>query len=144
MNHPAPDYAELHCASNFTFLPGASHPEALIDHAAELGLAALALTDQDGLYGAVRFARAARERSVHTILGAEVALETGGRLVLLAENRQGYHNLCRLLSRAHLDHPRGGSTLTWATLGEHCMGLIVLTGGPAGVLTPALAAGGLH
>src|SRR5919202_6438319 len=144
MKRPATDYAELHCASSFTFLRGASHPETLIDRAAELGLAGLALTDQDGLYGAVRFARAARERSVPAIFGTEVALETGGRLVLLAEDRQGYHNLCRLLSRAHLDHPRGAATLTCATLGEHCMGLIVLTGGPAGVLTPALAAGGLH
>ena len=144
MKRPATDYAELHCASNFTFLRGASHPETLIDRAAELGLGALALTDQDGLYGAVRFARAARERSVPAIFGAEVALETGGRLVLLAENRQGYHNLCRLLSRAHLDHPRGAATLTWTTLAEHQAGLTVLTGGPAGVLTPALAAGGLH
>src|ERR687886_130054 len=128
MNHPAPDYAELHCASNFTFLRGASHPEALIDRASELGLTALALTDQDGLYGAVRFARAARERSVHAILGTEVTLETGGRLVLLAEDQQGYHTLCRLLSRAHLDHPRGAATLTWATLAGHQAGLTILTG----------------
>ena len=49
-------YAELHSWSNFTFLEGGSHPEELVDRAAELGLAAIALTDRDGLYGSVRFA----------------------------------------------------------------------------------------
>ena len=53
-------YAELHAWSNFSFLQGGSHPEALIDRAAELGLSAIALTDRDGLYGAVRFSTHAR------------------------------------------------------------------------------------
>ncbi len=115
-------YTELHCFSNYSFLRGASHPEELVERAAELGLDALALTDRDGLYGVVRFARAARECGVRGIIGADVAFETGGRLVLLAENRAGYSNLCRLLSRAHLDHARGAATLTLETLAANRQG----------------------
>ena len=69
---PIRPYAELHARSNFSFLEGASHPEELVDRAAELGLAALALTDRNGLYGIVRFARAARGLALRTAFGAEL------------------------------------------------------------------------
>jgi len=68
---PGVPYAELHCRSNFSFLEGASHPEALAAEAARLGLDALALTDRDGLYGVVRFAEAARAHDLPTVLGVE-------------------------------------------------------------------------
>ena len=87
---PARAYAELHARSNFSFLEGASHPEELVERAVELGLAALALTDRNGLYGVVRFARAARGLALRTAFGAE--LECGesrdgarDRLVVLAD-----------------------------------------------------------
>ena len=67
-------YAELHCHTNFSFLDGASHPEELADEAARLGLAALAVTDHDGLYGVVRFALAARATGLPTVFGAELTL----------------------------------------------------------------------
>src|SRR5438034_11487419 len=67
-------YAELHCHTNFSFLDGASHPEELAVEAARLGLAGLAVTDHDGLYGAVRFALAARECTLPTVFGAEMTL----------------------------------------------------------------------
>ena len=67
-------YAELHCHTNFSFLDGASHPEELAVEAARLGLAALAITDHDGFYGAVRFALAAREHGLPTVFGAEMTL----------------------------------------------------------------------
>ncbi len=67
-------YAELHCHSNFSFLDGASHPEELVEEAARLGLAALALTDHDGFYGVVRFAEAARDVGLPTVFGAELTL----------------------------------------------------------------------
>jgi error-prone DNA polymerase len=73
-----PAYAELHCHSNFSFLDGASHPEELVEEAARLGLAALALTDHDGFYGVVRFARAARGVGLRTIFGAELTLTPPG------------------------------------------------------------------
>src|SRR5712691_7258671 len=67
-------YAELHCHTNFSFLDGASHPEELTDEAARLGLAGLAVTDPDGLYGVVRFALAARRHGLPTVFGAEITL----------------------------------------------------------------------
>ena len=67
-------YAELHCHTNFSFLDGASHPEELVDEAARLGLAALAVTDHDGFYGIVRFAQAAKAYGLPTVFGAELTL----------------------------------------------------------------------
>src|SRR5258706_15927426 len=67
-------YAELHCHTNFSFLDGASHPEELVEEAARLGLAALAVTDHDGFYGVVRFAEAARPLALPTVFGAELTL----------------------------------------------------------------------
>ncbi|MFN8472120.1 MAG: DNA polymerase III subunit alpha [Anaerolineae bacterium] len=95
-------YVELHAHSYFSLLDGASSPEALAAEAARLGMSALALTDHDGLSGAVRFWHAARERGIQPIIGAEVTLADGAHLTLLAETDAGYANLSRLLSLAHL------------------------------------------
>ena len=99
-------YAELRCKSCFSFLEGASHPEELVRRAAELGLSALALTDVNGLYGVVRAHAEARRVNLSLLVGAE--LEVGGlvagrsaRLVLLAQDREGYASLCRLTTLAH-------------------------------------------
>ena len=70
-----PDYAELHCLSNFSFLRGASHPEELVERAGALGYAALALTDECSLAGAVRAHQAAKECGLALILGTEIVLE---------------------------------------------------------------------
>src|SRR3989304_7485017 len=100
-------YAELHAHSNFSFLEGASHIEEMVLRALELGHEALALTDHDGLHGAMEFAQCARAWGVRPITGAEVTLSNGHHLTLLCETQRGYANLCRLLTHAHLDHPRG-------------------------------------
>src|SRR5262245_23751721 len=94
-------YVELHCHSAYSFLDGASQPEALAVRAAELGYEALALTDHDGLYGSLEFAHAAKFFGVRPITGAEVTLDGGAHITLLVESRQGYGNLCRLLTEAH-------------------------------------------
>jgi hypothetical protein len=73
-----PDYAELHCVSNFSFLRGASHPEELVARAAELGYRALAITDECSLAGVVRAHQAAKEHGLHLIIGTEVRLSTAG------------------------------------------------------------------
>ncbi len=99
-------YAELHCHSNFSFLDGTSDPEALVERACQLGLSALALSDRDGLYGIVRFAAAAKERQLKAIFGAELAMEDGEQVVLLARNLAGYKNLCRVISHARLNSPK--------------------------------------
>ena len=67
-------YAELHCHTNFSFLDGASPPDDLAERAAELGLTGLAITDHDGLYGAVRFVSAAEAAGIHPIVGVEIEL----------------------------------------------------------------------
>ncbi|MCR6485598.1 error-prone DNA polymerase [Amycolatopsis sp. OK19-0408] len=106
-------YAELHVHSNFSFLDGASHPEALVEEAARLELDALVLTDHDGVYGAVRFNDAARELGVRVGFGAELSLglpgpqagapdPAGSHLLVIARQQEGYHRLCRVISRAQL------------------------------------------
>ncbi|WP_181907183.1 PHP domain-containing protein, partial [Mycobacterium tuberculosis] len=105
-------YAELHAHSAYSFLDGASTPEELVEEAARLGLCALALTDHDGLYGAVRFAEAAAELDVRTVFGAELSLGAtarterpdppGPHLLVLARGPEGYRRLSRQLAAAHL------------------------------------------
>jgi len=127
-----PVYAELHAHSAYSFLDGASLPEELALQAHKLGLKAVALTDHNGLYGAMAFAQAAKAWGVQPVTGAEVTLASGAHLTLLVESPQGYANLCRLLSRAHLDHPRGSPRVEWELLARHSQGLIALTGCPKG------------
>ena len=94
-------YVELHCHSAYSFLDGASHPTELAGVAAEQGHGALALTDHDGLHGAMEMAGALRALGVRPITGAELTLDDGTHLTLLCETRQGYTNLCRLITSAH-------------------------------------------
>ncbi|MEJ2345791.1 MAG: error-prone DNA polymerase [Gammaproteobacteria bacterium] len=102
-----PDYAELHCVSNFTFLRGASHPEELVARAAALGYRALAVTDECSLAGVVRAHQAAKECGLHLIVGSELRLADGPALVLLAMDRDGYANLSELITRARRRAPKG-------------------------------------
>ena len=106
-------YVELHCHSAFSFLDGASHPVELAGTAAEQGHRALALTDHDGLHGAMEMARALRPLGVRPITGAEVTLDDGSHLTLLCESRTGYTNLCRLLTAAHW-HTRRWAREGWS------------------------------
>jgi error-prone DNA polymerase len=114
---PPPDavpYAELHCHSSHSFLDGASEPSALAEEAVRLGLTALAITDHDGFYGAVRFAEAAAEYpSLKTIYGAELSLgltapqngvadPEGTHLLVLARGVEGYHRLAGAITEAQL------------------------------------------
>jgi error-prone DNA polymerase len=131
-------YVELHCHSGYSFLDGASHPEELVLRAVELGYPALALTDHDGLYGSMEFARAAKEAGIQPITGAEVTLrecftgvgepEAGHHVTLLAGNPTGYANLCRLLTEAHMGSERTDPRLPLESLLELPEGLILLTG----------------
>jgi error-prone DNA polymerase len=108
----AAPYVELHCHSAFSFLDGASTPTELAAAAAELGYPALALTDHDGLWGSMEFARACEGFGVRPITGAEVTVGLPGtgdaHLTLLVESAAGYRNLCRLLTEAH-SHTRDGA-----------------------------------
>jgi error-prone DNA polymerase len=121
-------YVELHCHSNFSLLDGASHPEELIARAKELGMFALAITDHDGLYGAVRFHKAARESGIMPIIGAEITLEDGSHLTLISENKAGYSNLCRLISYSHSKGGKTSASIDLPKLASFSSGLICLSG----------------
>ena len=100
-------YIELHARSAFSFLAGASLPEELVAACVSRGMPALALLDRDNVSGIVRFHKEAVNRGVNSYIGAEITLEDGSKLPLLAESRQGYQNLCRLISRIKLRAPKG-------------------------------------
>ena len=155
-------YAVLWCKSNFSFLEGASHPDELVEQAHALGVQALALTDRDGVHGAVRAHVKARELGVSLIVGAEVTIGTedttatataaaaatdtaapgipGGTppptstCVLLATNRTGYANLCRLITAGRLRRPKGESCVSWSEVCARADGLVALLGGDRSVL----------
>jgi len=110
-------YVELHCHSNFSFLDGGSHPAELAMRAAELEMPALAITDRGGVYGAVRFLQACRKVGVKPIIGAALEVD-GEEIVIIARNLSGYSNLCRLLSFAHSDQPKGEARATIAKVAE--------------------------
>ncbi len=121
-----PSYAELHCRSNFSFLRGASHPEELVRRASELGYAALALTDEASLGGVVRAHLEAKERGLPLIIGSEIGLGEGLTLALLATNRDGYGNLCQLISRGRRRAPKGAYRLSRADLEGGLPGCLAL------------------
>ena len=100
-------YAELHCLSNFSFQRGASSAQELFERAARLGYRALAITDECTLAGIVRAWQAAKKQDVALIVGSEVLIEGGPKLVLLAENLAGYQALCGLITRARRRAAKG-------------------------------------
>ena len=150
-------YAELRAASAFSFLDGASLPEDLVEEACRLGLPAVALVDTNGVYGAPRFYKAAREAGIKALVGAEVVLEDSRpitnhksqitnrpRLTLLVENRAGYKNLCRLITAGALGKEKGETAVTWEQVDGHATGLHCLTGGDEGPFARALARSGVE
>jgi error-prone DNA polymerase len=150
-----PAYAELHAHSNFSFLDGASPPEALAVEAARLGLSALALTDHDGCYGVVRFAEAARRLGLPSVFGAELTLglprrqngvadPEGHHLVVLARDPAGYADLSRAVAEAHLaGGAKGRPLVTLEDLAvAHRGHWLVLTGCRKGTVPAALTGEG--
>jgi error-prone DNA polymerase len=134
-------FIELHAQSAFSFLEGAEHPEAFAAEAARLEMPAVALVDRDGVYGAARLTRAAAKAGVKPIVGSEISLADGSRLPLLVEDREGYQNLCRLITRMKLGAPKGAAALALDDLEPYVAGLVCLTGGARGPLARRLAAG---
>ena len=122
-------YVPLWCKSNFSFLEGASHPDELVEEAYRLGLPAIALTDRDGVYGVVRAHVKAREFGLKLIVGAQITVNDGSNITLLARDRGGYANLCRLLSAGRLRSEKGESAVTWDEVCQHGAGLVALWGG---------------
>jgi error-prone DNA polymerase len=137
-------YVELHAASAFSFLEAASTPERLVERASSLGYPAIAVLDRDGVYGAPRLHMAARKAGIKALVGAELTIRTHQqrysphppslwRLPVLVASREGYRNLCRLITRMKQDTPKGEVTATGGALGLEDLdgstsGLIALAG----------------
>ncbi|MCE2800960.1 MAG: error-prone DNA polymerase, partial [Planctomycetaceae bacterium] len=112
-------YVELHCKSNFSFLEGASHAHELVQQAKLLGYSGLAISDRDTLAGIVRAHTAAKDQNLRFIVGCEINPIDGPAVVLWPTNRQGYGDLCRLLSIGRLRAPKGLSQITWHDIAAH-------------------------
>jgi error-prone DNA polymerase len=155
------EYIELHAASAFSFLAGASLPERLIQRAVELEMPAIALADRNGVYGVARFHTAAQPCHVKAHIGAEIAVSSFGnrmtpparlphrfpaepaRIVLLCASQVGYQNLCQMITRFKMrETTKAEGAATVEDLEEFSAGLICLTGGEEGPLAAALARGG--
>ena len=153
---PVVPYAELHCHSYYSFLDGASSPEHLVEESIRLGLHGLALTDHDGFYGVVRLAEAAAEYDdLKTVFGAELSLELtkpqngmadpeGSHLLVLAEQKEGYHRLAGAITEAQLRGEEKGRPVylleELAAIGEDSW--LILTGCRKGLVRRALELGG--
>jgi len=154
-------YIELHAATAFSFLEGASQPEDLIARAVELEMPAMALLDRNGVYGSARFHTSAKRNGVQAHVGAEVAVASFGerltppewlpqqrimeptRLPVLCVSRVGYQNLCQLITRMKLQEKgKGEGSASFEDLQEYAAGLVCLTGGDEGPLAAALVKGG--
>lgn len=140
-------FAHLHVRSGFSFGYGTAMPGELIETAARMSAASLALTDRDGLHGIPRFLKAASVAGVSPIVGAEVSVGAGthpvGHVVLLAENMAGYRSLCRLITAYRCSAgDRRRPVCSPSTLFEHVEGLVCLTGAIPFGLVPRLVLGG--
>lgn len=154
-------YIELHAASAFSFLEAASQPEQLIERAVALEMPAMALLDHNGVYGSARFHTSAKRNGMRAHVGAEISVASFGsrltppawlphqhedepaRLPLLCASRQGYQNLCQLITQFKMrEATKGNGAATFEDLGQYAGGLICLTGGEEGPLAAALARGG--
>jgi error-prone DNA polymerase len=154
-------YVELHAASAFSFLEGASLPEDLIQRAATLNMPAMALLDRNGVYGSARFHTLAKKHGVKAHVGAEIAVSTFGhrltppawlphrhvpeaaRLPLLCRSRAGYQNLCQLITRFKMrETTKCEGAATVEDLQQYSSGLVCLTGGDEGPVAAALMHGG--
>ncbi|MFC5861755.1 error-prone DNA polymerase [Acidicapsa dinghuensis] len=153
-----PGYVELHAASAFSFLAGASQPENLIERAGHLSMPSIAIADRNGLYGAARFHTASQRVGVKAHIGAEVAVSSfahrltppswlphqhtrePSRITLLCESKLGYQNLCQLLTKIKMrETKKAEGSATIDDLEEYASGLICLTGGEEGPLASLLA-----
>jgi error-prone DNA polymerase len=136
------NYVELHARTAFSFLRGGSHPEELAEVAAQNNLPTLAVCDRDGVYGSAIFKKAADEKGIRSIVGAEITLEDESVLPMLVQSRKGYQNLCQLLTRAHLRAEKGRPRVLWSELPKFAEGLVALTGDEEGPLARAIGRAG--
>ena len=123
-SQPVGCYAELHCRTNFSFLEGASHPDELVNKAAELGLSALAITDRNSVSGVVRAHTAAKNAGLKLLIGAEITPVDATPVVLLATDRKAYAQLSLLITHGRRNAAKGECLLTIDDVAKHSDGLL--------------------
>src|ERR1035441_2630866 len=126
---PSP-YVELHARSAFSFLEGSCVPEEFAAAAATLDMPAMALLDRNGVYGSPRFHMAAKKAGIRAHIGSEITCTNGRTYPLLAESREGYQNLCRLVTRMKLRAKKGEGAATLEEIAEFSRGLLCITRHP--------------
>ncbi len=142
-------FAHLHCHTTWSLLDGAVPAETLAHAAAEAGFEAVAMTDHDALTGAVRFSKACRDAGIKPIFGAELTVGLPARhsrsehVTIIARNKVGYANLCRLISEAHLGSERGAPHTSLEAIAQRSEGLFVLSGCVHSEVAKLTAAGAL-
>ncbi|MGH2749066.1 MAG: PHP domain-containing protein [Actinomycetota bacterium] len=134
-------FVHLHCHTTWSLLDGAIPADHLPHLAAERGYDAVAMTDHDSLLGAVRFARACEAAGIKPIYGAELTVSGGGHVTVIARNKTGYANLCRLITTGHLSNERGHPSVAFEDVAERAEGLFVLSGCERGEVARLAAAG---
>ncbi len=131
----------LHCHSTYSFLDGATDIQRLVELAASYGMPALGLTDHNGVFGAVEFQKRMESAGMVPIQGAEVVLRDGQHLVLIALNRNGYANLCRILTEGFCSSDRRDQRVNKRTLFEYSQDIVVLSGCERGELAALIRQG---
>ena len=140
-------FVHLHVHTNFSFGDGAARIDELVESAASAGMPALAVTDHEGLYGAVRFYQAAQKAGIKPIVGVEITVaatddaRSGYHLVLLARDYAGWSNLCRIVSAAHLEHQGEPPLARLETVAAHASHLIALSACRRGEIGSRILAG---
>src|SRR5580658_10287014 len=122
----AGSYAELQVTSNFSFLRGGSHPDELVQQAAALGLAAIAITDRNSVAGLVRAHQAAKEAGIRLVVGVRLDLRDGMSLLAFPEDRAAYGRLTTLLTLGKRRAPKGECHLDYPDVVAHGAGLVVV------------------
>lgn len=121
-------FVHLHVHSPYSFLDGASPVEDILEQTAQWGMPAVALTDHDNVSGAVEFQKKALSLGIKPIQGAEITTEDETHLTLLAENKEGYKSLCRLLTAGYARNNQRLCRVPWQALADNSQGLIALSG----------------
>ncbi len=134
------EYAELQAVSNFSFLRGGSHPDELVQQAAALGLAAVAIANRNSLAGIVRAHQAAEDAGIRLVVGARLDLRDGTSLLAFPEDRAAYGRLTRLLTLGKRRAPKGECHLDYGDVVAHGEGLVVVALPPDGADHASLAA----
>ena len=131
-------FTHLHCHSNYSLLDGVITIDQLIDRAKYYNMSALGLTDHNNLYGAIEFYEKCKEACIKPIIGTEITLNDTTSIILLVKDRQGYGNLCRIITTGNMNGGHLQFELTHKDILKYKQGLILLSGGRKGLISRSI------